>query len=154
MPSVADELTPLINTLQGVLDNVSPAGRRELAKAIGRGLRASQAARIKANIDPSGQPFEPRKPQNSIRQRKGGIRRKMFQKLIRTHWLKAKASADAATVQFVGNATRIARISQFGLRDRVNKQGVEAQYPQRELLGLTAKEKDQIEDLVLELLSR
>lgn len=77
----------------------------------------------------------------------------MFQKLIRTQWLKAKASADEATVQFVGNATRIARISQFGLRDRVNKKGVEAQYPQRELLGLTEKEKDQIEDLILGLMS-
>ena len=153
MPSGADELTPLINTLHGVLDNVSPAGRRELAKAIGRGLRASQAARIKANIDPSGQAFEPRKPQNSFRQRKGSIRRKMFQKLIRMQWLKSKANANEATVQFVSFASRIARTSQYGLRDRV-RPGIEAQYPKRELLGLTEKEKDQIEYLVLGLLSR
>ena len=153
MPSGADELTPLINTLQGVLDNVSPAGRRELAKAIGRGLRASQAARIKANIDPSGQAFEPRKPQNSIRQRKGSIKRKMFQKLIRMQWLKSKATADEATVQFMGFAGRIARTSQYGLRDRV-RPGIEAQYPKRELLGITDTEREQIENLILAQLNK
>lgn len=147
-----NELTPLLTTLQGIISQVSPAGRRDMAKAIARNLRASQAERIKANLTPDGHAYEPRKPQK-LRNRKGNIKRKMFQKLIRTQWLKAKASADEATVQFVGNATRIARISQFGLRDRVNKQGVEAQYPQRELLGLTEKEKDQIEDLILGLMS-
>lgn len=143
-----DELTPLINTLQGVLEHVSPAGRRELAKEIARGLRASQAKRIKENIDPSGQTFEPRKPQHLHRQRQGSIKRKMFQKLIRMQWLKSKANANEATVQFVGFAGRIARTSQYGLRDRV-RPGIQAQYPKRELLGLTDKEKDQIEDLIL-----
>lgn len=148
-----DELTPLINTLQGVLDNISPAGRRELAKNIGRGLRASQAKRIKENIDPSGQAFEPRKPQHSPRQRQGSIKRKMFQKLIRMQWLKGKGNADEATVQFMGFASRIARTSQLGLRDRI-RPGIQAQYPKRELLGLTDKEKDQIEDLILAQLAK
>jgi phage virion morphogenesis protein len=143
-----DELTPLINTLQGVLEHVSPTGRRELAKEIARGLRGSQAKRIKENIDPSGQTFEPRKPQHSSRQRQGSIKRKMFQKLIRMQWLKSKANTNEATVQFVGFARRIARVSQYGLRDRIHP-GIEAQYPKRELLGLTDKEKDQIEDLIL-----
>lgn len=148
MLSGADELTPLINTLQGVLEHVSTAGRRELAKSIGRSLRASQAKRIKENIDPQGQAFEPRKQQKTIRKRQGSIKRKMFQKLIRMQWLKSKANADEATVQFVGFASRIARTSQYGLRDRV-RPGILAQYPKRELLGLTDKEKDQIEDLIL-----
>ncbi len=148
-----DELTPLINTLQGVLEHVSPAGRRELAKEIARGLRASQAKRIKENIDPSGQAFEPRKPQHSPRQRQGSIKRKMFQKLIRMQWLKSKANANEATVQFVGFARRIARVSQYGLRDRIHP-GLEAQYPKRELLGFTRDETYKIESLVYTLLSQ
>jgi phage virion morphogenesis protein len=148
-----NELTPLINTLQGVLEHVSPAGRRELAKDIARGLRASQAKRIKENIDPSGQAFEPRKPQHSPRQRQGSIKRKMFQKLIRMQWLKSKANANEATVQFVGFAGRIARVSQYGLRDRIHP-GIEVQYPKRELLGLTRDETYIIESLVYTLLSQ
>ena len=147
-----NELTPLLTTLQGIISQVSPAGRRDMAKAIARNLRASQAERIKANIAPDGHAYEPRKPQK-LRNRKGNIKRKMFQKLIRMQWLKGKSNANEATVQFVGFASRIARTSQYGLRDRV-RPGIEAQYPKRELLGLTEKEKDQIEDLILSQLKR
>ena len=69
--------------------------------------------------------------------------------MIRTKWLKAKSTATEASIEFIGRAGQIARVSQYGLRDRVNKRGLEVKYPQRELLGLTGQEMDMIEDIVL-----
>jgi len=145
-----NELQPLLDRLQGILGAMAPASRRELARQIATQLRASQAQRIKANRDPDGQAYEPRKPQPArLRQRRGQLRQQMFQKLTRLQWLKCRATAESATVEFVGQANRIARVSQYGLRDRVNKQGGMAQYPKRELLGLTQAEIDVVEGLML-----
>ena len=128
-----NELEPLLDRLQGILGAMAPASRRKLA-----------------NRDPDGQAYEPRKPQPArLRQRRGQLRQQMFQKLTRLQWLKRRATADSATVEFVGQANRIARVSQYGLRDRVNKQGGMAQYPKRELLGLTQAEIDVVEGLML-----
>lgn len=149
-----NELQPLLDRLQGILGAMAPASRRELARQIATQLRASQAQRIKSNRDPDGQAYEPRKPQARLRQRRGQLRQQMFQKLTRLQWLKRRATADSATVEFVGQANRIARVSQYGLRDRVNKQGGMAQYPKRELLGLTKEEVNKIEDLMFGVLSR
>lgn len=145
-----NELQPLLDRLQGILGAMAPASRRELARQIATQLRASQAQRIKANQGPDGQAYEPRKPQPTrLRQRRGQLRQQMFQKLTRLQWLKRRATADNATVEFVGQANRIARVSQYGLRDRVNKQGGMAQYPKRELLGLTQADIDVVEGLML-----
>jgi phage virion morphogenesis protein len=50
---------------------------------------------------------------------------------------------------FAGTAQRIATVHHFGLRDRLNKNGLMAQYPARELLGLDAGDVETITDLVL-----
>lgn len=149
-----NELEPLISELQSLIEKASPAARRKLATQIAKQLRASQAARIKANQNPDGSPYEARKPQEFLgRKRKGRIRKTMFGKLIRTRWLKGKGSASEATVNFVGAATRIANVHQFGLRDRVNTRGTEAKYPQRELLGITKDEENKIETTIVEFLA-
>lgn len=149
-----NELEPLISELQSLIEKASPPERRKLATQIARQLRASQAARIKANQNPDGSPYEARKEQVFLgRKRKGRIRKAMFGKLIRTRWLKGKGSASEATVSFIGSATRIANVHQYGLRDRVNKHGTEAAYAPRELLGITEKEQEMIEDLILSHLS-
>ena len=57
------------------------------------------------------------------------------------------------SIEFVGKAGQIARVNQYGLRDKVNKRGLEVQYPQRELLGLTDAEIEMIEDIVLTAIS-
>lgn len=149
------ELQPLLDRLQGILGAMAPASRRELARQIATQLRASQAQRIKANRAPDGQAYEPRKPQPArLQQRRGQLRQQMFQKLTRLQWLKRRATADSAIVEFVSQANRIARVSQYGLRDRVNKQGGIAQYPKREILGLTNTETDDIESLIYDLLTK
>ena len=115
--------------------------------------RASQAARIKANQNPDGSPYEARKPQEFLgRKRKGRIRKTMFGKLIRTRWLKGKGSASEATVNFVGAATRIANVHQFGLIDRVehNSHSPRVKYAKRELLGFSEHEITLIEHSLLE----
>ena len=142
------ELNPLIDRLNGIIQSAQPAERKALAKEVAARVRASQSARIKENRNPEGSQYEARKPQK-LQAKKEAIRRRMFQKLIRAKWLKARANATDASIEFIGRAGRIARVSQYGLRDRVNKRGMEVQYPQRELLGLTDADIEMIEDIVL-----
>lgn len=147
------ELNPLIDRLNGIIQSASPSARKSLAKEIAIKVRTSQAARIKDNKNPDGSAYEQRKPQR-LRANKGAIRRRMFQKLIRAKWLKARTNATEASIEFIGKAGRIARVSQYGLRDKVNKRGLEVQYQQRELLGLTDNEIDLIENIVISSLTK
>ena len=148
------ELDPLLTELQSLIEKASPSERRKLATQIAKQLRATQAVRIKANQAPEGAAYAERKPQPTFgRKRKGRIKKAMFGKLIRTRWLKAKGSASEATVEFIGAASRIASVHQFGLRDRVNNYGTEAVYPVRPLLGLTKDEENKIETTIVEFLS-
>ena len=147
------ELTPLIDRLNGIIQSASPSARKSLAKEIATKVRTSQAARIKDNKNPDGSAYAERKPQR-LRAKKGTIRRRMFQKLIRAKWLKARTNATEASIEFIGRAGRIARVSQYGLRDKVNKRGLEVQYQQRELLGLTEAEISQIEDIVISSMTK
>lgn len=142
------ELNPLIDRLNGIIQSAEPAARKALIKQIAANVRRTQAERIKENRNPDGSQYDARKPQK-LQAKKGAIRRRMFQKLIRAKWLKARANATDASIEFIGGAGRIARVSQYGLRDRVNKRGLEIQYAQRELLGLTKSEMEMIEDIVL-----
>lgn len=127
---------------------LEPAARSELAKQLAREIRASQQQRIAAQQNPDGSPYAPRKPQ--LRHQKGKIRRSMFNKLRTARFVKAKGTADAAIVSLTSEVSRIARVHQFGLRDRVNrKTGLEVDYPQRELLGFTDAEKTLIRDIIV-----
>ena len=71
----------------------------------------------------------------------------------------AAASLDALTgtvrklAESAQTASRIASVHQFGLRDRVNKHGTEADYPQRQLLGITKDEENKIETTIVEFLA-
>ncbi|CAJ0743902.1 hypothetical protein R76696_04696 [Ralstonia mannitolilytica] len=107
--------------------------RRVLARAVAVELRRRQSARIAAQRNPDGTAYEPRKPQ--LRHKRGGIRRAMFTRLRMAKWLKAEADPNVAVVTFAGTAQRIAAVHHFGLRDRVNRNGLTAKYPARELLG-------------------
>lgn len=147
------ELNPLIDRLNGIIQSASPSARKSLAKEIATKVRTSQAARIKDNKNPDGSAYAERKPQR-LRAKKGTIRRRMFQKLIRAKWLKAKTNATDVSIEFIGKAGRIARVSQYGLRDKVNKRGLEVQYQQRELLGLTDNEIDMIENIVISSMTK
>lgn len=124
-----------------------PTARRALAKTIAGALRPSQAKRIAAQQNPDGSAYAPRKPQ--LRQQKGRLRRTMFAKLRTSKYLKASSTADEAIVTFAREVQRIAQVHHRGLRDRVDrKSGREADYPARELLGISADDEALIRDLV------
>ncbi|RUR27697.1 phage virion morphogenesis protein [Vreelandella nanhaiensis] len=140
-PQQLDEwLTPLIEKL-------SPRERRVLAREVARDLRIANRERIKAQTNPDGTPFEPR---TQLRGRRGAIRRKaMFTKLRTAKHLKIKTTADEAAVQFAGRVAKIARVHHYGLRDRVEPGGPMHKYARRELVGITAVDKNRIANSVL-----
>nr|WP_326493234.1 phage virion morphogenesis protein [Pseudomonas otitidis] len=70
----------------------------------------------------------------------------MFTKLRTARYLKAQGRADGAVVGLTG---RIARVHQYGLRDRPAPGARDVQYAQRELLGFNAQERDAIRNMVL-----
>lgn len=76
----------------------------------------------------------------------------MFRRLRTARFLKARADVSGATVGYTGVAARIARTHQYGLRDRVNKSGAVATYPQRQLLGITKADRMAIARSVIDSL--
>lgn len=138
--------------LAGLLAQIDGKARRQLAREIAKQLRQSQQRRIAAQLNPDGSAFAPRKPQ--IRERKGKLRRTMFAKLRTTKYLKTEATANAAVTGFVSEVERIARVHQYGLRDRAQRGGPEVQYPERQLLGLSDVDVEVISDMLLNHLAR
>ncbi|OHX15326.1 phage virion morphogenesis protein [Chromobacterium amazonense] len=143
----------LESELSGLLQKVAPAARRALARDIGRALRQSQQKRIAAQQNPDGSGYTSRRPQ--YREQKGRIRRQMFAKLRTARWLKIEANAGGVEVGFLRQVERIARVHQYGLRDRISRHTQrEAQYPARELLGLTQQDFELIRGKVLDQLAK
>jgi phage virion morphogenesis protein len=154
---MADDIDELEHRLGELLANVAPEARVRIAHQLGRALRRSQANRIRANRDPDGKPFEPRKPRKRLRDKSGRIKRRvkagpMFRKLGQAKALQWIASPDGVEVGFGGGAVqRIVRVHQFGLRDRVARRpgAPDALYPARRLLGLTTEERSELLDMVV-----
>lgn len=142
-------LAPVESFAAGLIASLEPGARRELARDIALLLRGNRQRSIAAQQNPDGTAFEPRKPQLRLRNQKGKIRRTMFAKLRTARFLKASATPDAAIVSFVGEVQRIARVHQEGLRDRVNRRGLEVTYPARRLLGISEPDEAEIRDLVV-----
>ena len=133
--------------LVGLLAKLEAPQRRALARTVAMELRRRQSARIAAQRNPDGTPYEPRKPQ--LRHKRGGIRRSMFTRLRMAKYMRIEASPNAAVISFAGKVRRIASVHHFGLRDRVNANGLSAKYPARKLLGLHDGDIAQITDQVL-----
>ena len=76
----------------------------------------------------------------------------MFRRLRTARFLKTRATADGAEVGYSGVAARIARVHQFGLRDKINDSGAMATYPRRELLGLSKADRMAIARQVIDSL--
>lgn len=144
---MSDELQQLHQWADGLLAKRSPASRTQLAREIARSLRQSQSQRITAQKNPDGSPFAARKPQP--RSKKGRIRRQMFRKLRTARYMKSKGNGQGATISFISSVRRMAAVHQYGLRDRMNRYGLEVDYAQRQLLGFSAEDVRKIEDLVI-----
>ncbi len=150
---MADNLRALEDWAGALLAKLEPGARRQLNQQIGRELRRSQQQRIAAQRNPDGSAFAPRKPRQ-LRAKKGRIKRQMFAKLRQAKHLRVQSSADAIAIGFMGRVARIARVHQYGLRDRPERGQADVQYDRRELLGFTAADLDLIRDRLLEHLTR
>ncbi|MDP9703283.1 UNVERIFIED_ORG: phage virion morphogenesis protein [Rahnella aquatilis] len=146
------ELSAFDTRLAGLIAALSPQSRKAMAATIAKRLRKHQQQRIKQQVTPEGQPFTPRRPQ-PLRAKKGRIKREMFAKLRTAKYMKAKGTADDAVVEFTGQVQRMAKVHQYGLRDRPSVRAKEMQYPARPLLGLGAEDMKIVEDELLILIS-
>lgn len=110
---------------------------------------------MKAQANPDGSKYTPRKKRD-LRGKKGRSRRKleMFQKLSKVTYLKAKGDGNATSVGFTGRVARIARIHQYGLRDRAELAARDVKYEQREVLGYTDADLNIIRDNLLAWLAK
>ncbi|HAV1664924.1 TPA: phage virion morphogenesis protein [Enterobacter hormaechei subsp. xiangfangensis] len=146
------DFKPFDNQLAGMLAALSPAGRRKLAGEIAKQLRTAQQQRIKQQKAPNGSPYQARKRQ-PLRAKKGRIKRAMFQKLRTNRYMKASGRENSAVVEFTGNVQRIARVHQYGLKDRPNVHAQDVQYAERQLLGFSQADKEFVESVIFKYLS-
>ncbi|MGC1002954.1 phage virion morphogenesis protein [Pantoea agglomerans] len=137
--------------LEALISSLSAPARKEMARSIGRKLRASQQQNIKRQQAHDGTPFKPRKTQ-PVRSKKGRIKREMFAKLRTAKYMKTQASPNEAVIEFAGNVQRMARVHHYGLRDRPSRKGKEVQYEARPLLGLSQTDCKLIESEILKRL--
>ncbi|MCK3655806.1 phage tail protein [Pasteurellaceae bacterium Macca] len=151
-----NELTPLEHRLSALIANLSAPQRKQLNQALAQKLSESQRKRIKQQQNPDGSAYAPRKVQQSKQKRQGKIRRNaMFRKLGTARFLKRKATDRSAELGYQGGNATIARVHQFGLTSRVQKdKDYKVQYEQRELLGLSESDLQLVEDLVVEWLAK
>lgn len=137
-------LSPLLQKLDG-------RGRAQLARKAAHQLRRSQQQRIRAQANPDGSPFEARKPRD-LRGKKGRIKRRMFEKLKMARYLKAKGTPQQAVIGFAGRVSRIARVHQYGLKDRAERGAPEVRYAKRELIGLDQKSLEELRSTLMDSL--
>lgn len=155
-----DELTALEDWAGALLAKMTPAARREAAMDIGRELRRSQQERLKAQRNPDGSGFAPRKPRilpksKKLREKAGRIKRKaMFAKMRTARFLKVETDGNSLAIGFTGRVARIARVHQEGLSSQVAPGGPNYQYPVRQLLGFTPADLDMIRDKLLDHITK
>ncbi|WP_391487659.1 phage virion morphogenesis protein [Leclercia tamurae] len=146
------DFKPFDDQLAGLIAALSPAGRRRLAGEIAKQLRTAQQQRIKQQKAPDGSPYQARKRQ-PLRAKTGRIKRAMFQKLRTSRYMKASGRENSAVVEFTGKVQRIARVHQYGLKDRPNAHAQDVQYAERQLLGFSQADKQLVETLIIKHLS-
>ncbi|SFN51486.1 phage virion morphogenesis (putative tail completion) protein [Pseudomonas sp. NFACC24-1] len=147
---MTNRLETLEDWAAGLLGQLEPASRNKLARSIGQILRRSQQQRIIAQRNPDGSKYVPRKQRN-LRGKQGRVKRKvqMFQKLRTASFLKIQGDGNAISVGFTGRIARIARVHQYGLKDRPEQGALDVRYDKRELLGFTEADIDLIRDELL-----
>lgn len=147
---MANNLEALETWASVLLERLEPGERVKLARSIGQELRRSQQKRVMAQTNPDGSKYAPRKKRDP-RGKQGRIRRRldMFKKLRTASYLKIRGDSNAVTVGFTGRIARIARVHQYGLKDRAERGAPDVRYDQREVLGFTEADLDLIRDGLL-----
>lgn len=149
-----NRLEALEDWAAGLLGQLEPASRNLLARSIGQALRRSQQQRIIVQQNPDGTKYAPRK-KRKLRGKQGRVKRKvkMFQKLRTASFLKMRGDGKVINVGFTGRVAKIARVHQYGLKDRPERNRPEILYQKRELLGFTEADIDAIRDGLLNQLT-
>ena len=147
---MANDLDALEDWAGVLLSKLEPAALSKLARSLAQKLRRSQQQRVKQQRNPDGSAYAARKPRD-LKGKKGRIKRQMqmFQKLPRASYLKAKGDGQSITVGFTGRVARIARVHQYGLKDRAEANAPQVRYQQREVLGFAAMDFEVIRDGLL-----
>ncbi len=147
---MTNHLEALEDWAAGLLGQLEPASRNKLARSLGQALRRSQQQRVIAQRNPDGSKYSPRKQRN-LRGKQGRVKRKvqMFQKLRTASFLKVQGDGNAISVGFTGRIARIARVHQYGLKDRAERGAPDVKYERREVLGFTEADLDLIRDGLL-----
>lgn len=150
------DFTALETWAADMLAKLQPTQQRRLLVDMARRLRTANSQRMRAQTDPEGEAWEPRKPLGpALRSKRERLRQAakqrqpMFAKLRQQKNLKARAQGGAAVVEFMGRAQRIARVHHFGENDAVNPAGPQYTYPARELLGITDDDANTLRDALL-----
>lgn len=146
------DFSPFEKRLSALIAALSPAGRRRMVQDIAKTLRTRQQQRIKAQKAPDGSAYTPRREQPA-RAKKGRVKREMFAKLRTSRFMKATGSSDAAVVEFTGKVQRIARVHQYGLKDKPGRNGKAVQYPARPLLGFDEADQTIVKSMIIESLA-
>ncbi len=85
--------------LTGLIESLSPSGRRRLSAELAKRLRQSQQRRVMAQKAPDGTPYAPRQ-QQSARKKTGRVKRKMFAKLITSRFLHSRSYVDQSKNEY------------------------------------------------------
>jgi len=137
--------------LSALLSQLEPAARTKMLREVARDVRRIQQNNITLQRSPDGTAWEPRRV--TARTKPGRIRRKMFAKLKTAKYLKAQANANQAEIAFVPGVQKLVSVHHYGLRDRVNRRGLEVKYSERPLLGFNDNTENVIRQHLFEWLS-
>lgn len=138
-----------------LLKNISKPRRRLLYQQIGRELARNQRRRIKAQQNPDGSPFEPRKKRKQFSKKKGRIKNQlMFKKIVSPSHLKLRYEQEGISLGFYGGDAAIANVHQYGLYSSPSKyKDFKVKYDQRELLGFSEEDIEMIERFVIKAIA-
>lgn len=214
---MSNDLSRLETWAAPLLAKMSATERRKLNQSIARDLRRSQQQRIRAQRNPDGSRFAPRKKakpvktvnkpksfiyrgkerllisyQNqgkaftgydrksggirtfvddrvekwltppkstggggTLRSKRGKIKRAaMFGRIAQAKRLRLSSTPDYIALAFMAGNAKVARVHQYGLRDKPSPKQKDVQYSRRELLGFSPADLKLIEDKLIEHLTR
>lgn len=148
---MSEDLQRLETWVAPLLQRLTAAERRRLARKVGTALRRSQQKRIAQQQNPDGSRFVPRRPATPRRAKAGRIKRgAMFGKIRQARHLRIRADGAQASVGFSGRVSRIALIHQEGRKDIVGTNRKPHVYARRQLLGFTETDEALIRELILD----
>ncbi|MGO2213667.1 phage virion morphogenesis protein [Psychrobacter alimentarius] len=143
---MSDNFDELASWLERINEQLSPQQKTRLNRQISTKMRIVWKNRIKAQKDPDGKRFAPRK-----RDQAGSIKRgAMFQRLPKM--LKTAYSSKHAEIGFAGRTAEVMAVHQFGKTIKPNPNSKPTRYPVRKTIGWSDDDIELIIDEIREFL--